>query len=324
MATVAARTGTNPLFELEKGKLTEAEFLRSVAEALTEQLGEPVDLHEFGQRYFAHLESNPPMIDYMRDLKRRGYKLAICTNNVREWSERWRSMLPVDEIFDVVVDSGFVGTRKPEPEIYEITLERLDVEAAAAVFIDDIEVNCKAARELGLAAVWFRDNEQAIDAIEACPVGALGSVLDAEPVPAVELEALVRELHAALLREPRQDGVERLLLPHPGLERLLAAEPGRDLQRLAPVLAQRREHVDEELLVRQRVPDLERRMPRRQQRQVVLVEVGDRLGVVRLELGLGDLVDPRAHYLPEDLTTRFAPNRLGDDPDRVLRFDEAQ
>ena len=67
----------------------------------------------------------------MRELRERGYKLAICTNNVREWEPLWRAKLPVDEIFDVVVDSAFVGMRKPEPRIYEITLERLGVAAGA-------------------------------------------------------------------------------------------------------------------------------------------------------------------------------------------------
>ena len=51
--------------------------------------------------------------------------MAMLTNNVREWEPLWRSMLPVDEIFETVVDSGFVGCRKPEARIYEMTLERL-------------------------------------------------------------------------------------------------------------------------------------------------------------------------------------------------------
>jgi HAD superfamily hydrolase (TIGR01509 family) len=73
----------------------------------------------------------------------------------------------VEEIFDVVVDSAFVGTRKPERRIYEITLERLAVPASRAVMIDDLEPNCRAAQDMGMKAVWFRDNDQAIAEIEA-------------------------------------------------------------------------------------------------------------------------------------------------------------
>ena len=167
MAAVAARDGVNPLFELETGRLTEAAFLGSLAGELTAQLGKPVELHGFGERYFEHLHPNEPMIDYMRSLRTRGHKLAICTNNVREWESRWRAMLPIDEIFDVVVDSAFVGTRKPEPRIYEITLERIGAAPEEAVFIDDIEVNCDAARALGIRSVWFQSNDQAISEIEA-------------------------------------------------------------------------------------------------------------------------------------------------------------
>ena len=167
MAAIAVRQGANPLFELETGRMTEADFLRSLGDELSSQLGHQVELHGFGERYFEHLHPNERMIDYMRQLRDRGYKLAICTNNVREWERLWRAMLPVDEIFEVVVDSGFVGVRKPEPRIYEITLERLDVPAGAALLIDDIELNCTSARELGIKAVWFRSTEQTIDEIEA-------------------------------------------------------------------------------------------------------------------------------------------------------------
>jgi putative hydrolase of the HAD superfamily len=81
-------------------------------------------------------------------------------------------MLPVGEIFDVVVDSAFVGSRKPEPEIYRVTLERLGVTARAALIIDDLEANCEGARALGIGAVWFQSTEQAIADTEAALVGA--------------------------------------------------------------------------------------------------------------------------------------------------------
>ena len=167
MAADAQRRGVNPLFELEVGRVSEAEFLESIAEQLTAQLGRPIQLDGFGERYFAHLEPNQALIGYLRGLRGRGYRLAICTNNVREWERMWRAMLPIDEIFDVVVDSAFVGTRKPERRIYELTLERLGVEANAALLIDDVEINCQAARELGMQAIHFQATEQAIQETEA-------------------------------------------------------------------------------------------------------------------------------------------------------------
>jgi putative hydrolase of the HAD superfamily len=167
MAAISQRTGANPLFELETGRMTEKEFLRALADELTKRLGRRIELHGFGERYFEELHPNEQLIAFMRELRGRGYKLAICTNNVREWEPLWRAKLPVEEIFEVVVDSAFVGTRKPERQIYEITLERLGVPAGAALLVDDIELNCTAARELGMTTVWFRDTDQTIEEIEA-------------------------------------------------------------------------------------------------------------------------------------------------------------
>jgi putative hydrolase of the HAD superfamily len=167
MGKLWERDGVHPLFELETGRMTEPAFLGGIADQLTEQLGRPITLEGFGEAYFRHLHPNERLIDYMRSLQARGYRMAICTNNVREWTSLWRAMLPVEEIFSVVVDSGFVGMRKPEPEIYALTLERLGVPAEAALFVDDIELNCDAARALGLRAVWFHTTDQAIEEIEA-------------------------------------------------------------------------------------------------------------------------------------------------------------
>ena len=168
MARIAERDGEHPLFELERGRITEERFLSQLADELTPDLGHRPVLHRFAEIYFDALEPNEPMIELMRDLRERGYRMALLTNNIREWEPYWRSMLPVDEIFEIVVDSAFVGVRKPEHEIYELTLERLGgVAPHGALFVDDVEVNCNAARELGMAAVRFLDTEQAIAEIEA-------------------------------------------------------------------------------------------------------------------------------------------------------------
>jgi putative hydrolase of the HAD superfamily len=167
LAAIWSHTGAHPLFELETGRMTEDAFLSALAGELNEQLGRPVRMENFTEHFFEQLHPNPRMIEYMRELRGRGYQLAICTNNIREWESRWRAMLPIDEIFDVVVDSAFVGVRKPDPEIYRLTLERLGARAGEAVLIDDVEVNCQGARELGMQAVLFQNSEQAVADTEA-------------------------------------------------------------------------------------------------------------------------------------------------------------
>jgi putative hydrolase of the HAD superfamily len=159
---IAERDGRHPLYELECGRMTEHDFLSVLQAQLRADLGRDVEMHTFAERYFGHLEPNDAMIGFLRELRDRGYRLAILTNNVREWEPLWRAMLPVDELFEVVVDSGFVGLRKPDPAIYRLTCERLGVAPERCLFVDDVEVNCAAAAELGMAAVLFRSSEQAI------------------------------------------------------------------------------------------------------------------------------------------------------------------
>jgi epoxide hydrolase-like predicted phosphatase len=63
--------------------------------------------------------------DKVRALRASGLRMGIVTNNVREFSERWRRLIPVDELFDDIVDSSAVGVRKPNPDIYHLALRRL-------------------------------------------------------------------------------------------------------------------------------------------------------------------------------------------------------
>jgi putative hydrolase of the HAD superfamily len=163
LQAAAEERGEHPLYELERGRMTEREFV-AVVQA---QLPGAISLDGFRDVYFAHLHPNEPMIEFMRSLRERGLKMAMLTNNIREWEPLWRAKLPVDEIFDVVVDSAFVGMRKPEPAIYELTLERIGgVTGEECVFLDDVEVNCEAARALGMHAVQYRDPDQAIADVE--------------------------------------------------------------------------------------------------------------------------------------------------------------
>ncbi len=166
MATVTQRDGRNPLFALECGEVTEREFMADLGAVLSEQLGRVVEMQEFSAHYFRHLQTNHEMIGLTRSLRARGYRTAMLTNNVREWEPRWRAMLPVDELFELIVDSAFVGMRKPDPGIFLLTLERLGLPAEACLLIDDFAINCEGARALGMHAVQFLDTAQTINDVE--------------------------------------------------------------------------------------------------------------------------------------------------------------
>ncbi|HET9162436.1 MAG TPA: HAD family phosphatase [Solirubrobacterales bacterium] len=167
MQAATEANGDNPLFEMERGEITELRFLELLTDALEPILGHRPEMHRFKEIYFEALEPNPTMIELMRELQTAGYRMAMLTNNVREWEPLWRSMLPVDEIFETVVDSGFVGCRKPESEIYAITLDRIQMPAEACLFVDDVKVNCEGAEKAGMTAVHFQETEQAVSDIRA-------------------------------------------------------------------------------------------------------------------------------------------------------------
>jgi putative hydrolase of the HAD superfamily len=165
MGRAAEEHGDHPLFVLERGEITEAEFRARIERHLEDGF----DLARLRTLYFERLEPNTAMIEFVHGLRGRGVRAALLTNNVREWEPLWRAKLPeIDELFEVVVDSAFVGLRKPDPAIFELTLERLGgVAPERCVFLDDLDVNCAAARELGMAAVRFESAEQAMRAVES-------------------------------------------------------------------------------------------------------------------------------------------------------------
>jgi epoxide hydrolase-like predicted phosphatase len=156
-----------PLFRLERGEISEDEFVERLEDGLESILDHRPHLHHFRQKFWGALYPNEEMIALMRELKESGLKMAMLTNNVREWEPLWRSMLPVDEIFEEIVDSAFVGCRKPEARIYELTLERIGIPAEACLFVDDLQPNVEGAKAAGMSAVHFRDNAQAIAEIRA-------------------------------------------------------------------------------------------------------------------------------------------------------------
>ena len=103
---------------------------------------------------------NKPLLTYIRTKLKSQYKLGIISNAAADWVAE---ILQKDDVmlFDDIVLSHKIGFAKPESAIYEISLKNLGVRAEEAIFIDDIERYCIAARSLGMKAILYEDLEQA-------------------------------------------------------------------------------------------------------------------------------------------------------------------
>ncbi len=113
------------------------------------------------------------MVARTRSIRQTGRKTALVTNNAAEFGPSWRPLLPLEELFDAVVDSSDVGLRKPDPRIYHLALERLGgVAPDRAVFLDDFEGNVRAARDLGMAGIVVADPDEAIARLDSLLGGA--------------------------------------------------------------------------------------------------------------------------------------------------------
>jgi putative hydrolase of the HAD superfamily len=169
MTAAQEQAGYHPLVALEKGLIAECDFISLLEATLGRNR-----MDGFRDIYFSNLYPNNQMIGYMQELAGRGLRLALLTNNVREWEPLWQAKLgPLKESFETVVSSSAVGFRKPEPEIYELLLRRLegDVLAGECVFVDDLVPNCDAASELGMHAVHCTDSAQTTQALESILAG---------------------------------------------------------------------------------------------------------------------------------------------------------
>jgi putative hydrolase of the HAD superfamily len=146
----------HPWHCLERGEITIGQWMIDV-KALADAAGTELDFGPM-EALLDNLAVHDQVVAHVRELKADGFATALVTNNVREGSDRWRAMIPVDELFDVVVDSSAVGMRKPDQAIYRHALELLgSVTPAEAVFLDDIESNLVGARAAGLHGILVGD-----------------------------------------------------------------------------------------------------------------------------------------------------------------------
>ncbi|HXX11502.1 MAG TPA: HAD-IA family hydrolase [Burkholderiales bacterium] len=167
----SANADSNAWARFERGEITLAEF-GNAFEAESSALGHSVRGEDVIALLYGALR--PQMVEALRRCKEH-FVNACLTNNVKTRSGhglpasdiRAREVGEVMALFDAVIESSLVGKRKPEPDFYRLALERLQLDPQQAVYLDDLGINLKPARALGMTTIKVESPEQALTELEA-------------------------------------------------------------------------------------------------------------------------------------------------------------
>jgi putative hydrolase of the HAD superfamily len=157
----------NAWARLERGELDQEGFA-----AQFEEEARWLGWHVSGHRVLDLLagEVRPEMVTALIRCRTAGLRTACLTNNFVAWDERADPRADVAEVmalFDVVVESSKVGARKPEPRFYELACELIGVEPEACVFLDDLGINLKPARAMGMTTIKVGEPAAALAELES-------------------------------------------------------------------------------------------------------------------------------------------------------------
>ncbi len=162
------RDTDHPWHQLERGEITLGDCHTQLKQLATER-GITVDPLDALRGMGSGDRHEEPFVARGLQLRGQGYRTGLITNNIKEFSAGWRSLLPVDELFEIVIDSCEVGIRKPNPRIFELALAQLgDPSPQHTVFIDDFQGNIDAAESLGMHGILVgADRAAAVDELDA-------------------------------------------------------------------------------------------------------------------------------------------------------------
>jgi putative hydrolase of the HAD superfamily len=151
---------------LERGELSMDEFIEAL-EAEAQATGLALDARRLMGLIGSTLGPRPEMAHAIRLIRAHGLRTGALTNN---WADEKRASTPTglqeSGLFDVIVESAVEGLRKPDPRIYALALARLNVLASEAVFLDDLGMNLKPARAMGMATIKVVDPDDALQELE--------------------------------------------------------------------------------------------------------------------------------------------------------------
>ena len=164
----------HPMHQLERGEIELLAYVTDV-QARAEAAGLTLDFDRL-RTLMSDLPVYDQMVERIRALRATGLRTALITNNIREAGDQWRAKVPLDELFDVVIDSSAVGLRKPTPAIFLLALEQLGgIEPDRALFLDDHPGNVAGAEAAGLRALLVDDVDEAIADLDALLAGSVPS-----------------------------------------------------------------------------------------------------------------------------------------------------
>ncbi len=155
--------GDDLVVRFERGEMGDAEFALAFAQRLSQASGKEVDPERLVSRLFRGLQIEEGMVEAVRRARAAGLKTALLSNS---WGLELYPRAVLEEVCDVIVISGEVGLRKPDPAIFELTTTKLALAPQECVFVDDHPGHLQAAREIGMATVLHREPAQTIPELE--------------------------------------------------------------------------------------------------------------------------------------------------------------
>jgi epoxide hydrolase-like predicted phosphatase len=170
----AGPAGDGPVHRVETGELTAEQFAVGLAALLSERAGREIPADGLLAGLFGGLRLDERMLAAVAAARRAGVRTGLLSNS---WDRAAYPRERFDGLFDDLVISGEVGLRKPDPAIFTLAAQRLNLPATACVFVDDLEANVQAAQAVGMTGVHHRTADETLPRLAAL-LGLEVSALD--------------------------------------------------------------------------------------------------------------------------------------------------
>jgi HAD superfamily hydrolase (TIGR01509 family) len=148
--------------QASRGEISVAIHWEAVRKALDLQ---PDDMPGFLQQYWSADDVNWRLLDYIRSLRPR-YKVGLLSNAWDDLRKTLHDRWNIDGLFDEMIISAEVKLVKPDPRIFHLATDRLKVQPAETIFVDDIAENIESARQIGLKGILYQNYDQVMGEVK--------------------------------------------------------------------------------------------------------------------------------------------------------------